>query len=248
MCRASSISTMLAFNKNFARHFTFLKFPEICLSLARRNQHGARVCGVLPGPEFSHRPWPECHACTCYADHARMLKRKTRFSPSLPLKELRLNDLKVKETILTDSPKQLPHSHCQPLPQGSATYSTRATPSNFQWHADAPSFTYQFCYDSHRRHIHLDLYKNKHVVGTLNDLEPLVGAQLAKGSRPLLYHMHSVTESRSVKDATKHVVTFRIVRKKQSERLPDANAVLKLFPGQLADEYDTQIGCSLRIK
>jgi len=33
-------------------------------------------------------------------------------------------------------------------------------------------FTYQFCYDSHRRYIDLDLYKNTYVVGTLNDLKP----------------------------------------------------------------------------
>jgi len=61
------------------------------------------------------------------------------------------------------------------LKQGSATYGTRATqfatPSNFQWHAWAPSFTYHFCYDSHRRYIDLGLHK-KHVVGTLNDFKP----------------------------------------------------------------------------
>ena len=37
------------------------------------------------------------------------------------------------------------------LRQGSATWGTRATfgtPSNFQWHAETPSFTYQFWYHS----------------------------------------------------------------------------------------------------
>ena len=37
------------------------------------------------------------------------------------------------------------------LRQVSATCGTRATlgtPSNFQWHAETPSFTYQFGYDS----------------------------------------------------------------------------------------------------
>ena len=46
--------------------------------------------------------------------------------------------------------------------QGSATYGTRATPgtpSSFQWHAEALCFTYQLCYDSHRRYIDLDMYK-----------------------------------------------------------------------------------------
>jgi len=37
------------------------------------------------------------------------------------------------------------------LEQGSATCGTRetlGTPRNFQWHAEAPRFTYQFCYVS----------------------------------------------------------------------------------------------------
>jgi len=37
------------------------------------------------------------------------------------------------------------------LEQVAATCGTRAklgTPSNFQWHAETPSFTYQFCYNS----------------------------------------------------------------------------------------------------
>jgi len=29
----------------------------------------------------------------------------------------------------------------------------------FQWHAGAPSLTYHFCYDSHRRYIDLDFHK-----------------------------------------------------------------------------------------
>ena len=75
------------------------------------------------------------------------------------------------------------------LKQGSATYGTRATlgtPSNFQWHTGAPSFTYHFCYESHRRYIDLDLYKKTYVVGALNDLKPCVGTHLAKGCRPLV--------------------------------------------------------------
>ena len=43
----------------------------------------------------------------------------------------------------------------------------------FLWHAEAPCFTYRFCYDSHRRHIDLDLYKNTCLAGTLKDLKPL---------------------------------------------------------------------------
>jgi len=37
------------------------------------------------------------------------------------------------------------------LGQGWANCGTRAilvTPSNFQWHEEAPCFTYRFCYDS----------------------------------------------------------------------------------------------------
>jgi len=60
--------------------------------------------------------------------------------------------------------------------QRSASYCTRATlgtTRNFQWHAEAPSFAYQFCYDSSRkRHIDLDLYQKMYVIGTLNDLKP----------------------------------------------------------------------------
>jgi len=40
------------------------------------------------------------------------------------------------------------------LEQGSATYGTRValgTPSNFQWHREAPRCTYHFYYNSHRR-------------------------------------------------------------------------------------------------
>ena len=54
-------------------------------------------------------------------------------------------------------------SYLNVVGQGSATCGTRAklrTPSKFQWHTEAPWFTYQFCYDSHRRYIVLDLYKN----------------------------------------------------------------------------------------
>ena len=70
-----------------------------------------------------------------------------------------------------------------------ATYGTCATlgtPSNFQWHAGAPSFPYHFCYDLHRRYIDLDLYKKTHVVGTVNVLKPRVSTQLAKGCWPLI--------------------------------------------------------------
>jgi len=40
---------------------------------------------------------------------------------------------------------------CNVLVQGLATHGTRATlgtPSNFQWHREAPRFAYQFYYDS----------------------------------------------------------------------------------------------------
>jgi len=74
----------------------------------------------------------------------------------------------------------------------SATYSTRATPRNFLWHAEAPTLKYRFCYDSHRRYIDLDLYKSTYAVGTLNDLKPYVGAQLAKGCRSLTHVLLSM--------------------------------------------------------
>jgi len=54
---------------------------------------------------------------------------------------------------------------------GSATWgmhATLATPNNFHWHAEALSFTYQFCYNSQ---VLLTLCKNMDVVGTLNDFE-----------------------------------------------------------------------------
>jgi len=46
------------------------------------------------------------------------------------------------------------------LSQVSATYGTRVhaalgAPSDFQWHAEATSFTYQFCCDSRRSYIDL---------------------------------------------------------------------------------------------
>jgi len=41
-------------------------------------------------------------------------------------------------------------------------------------------FTYRFCYDSHRRYIDLDLYKNTYVVGTLNALKPLSRRTVSK--------------------------------------------------------------------
>jgi len=53
------------------------------------------------------------------------------------------------------------------------TRTTRSTPSNFWWHADAPRFTYRFCYDSHTRYLDLHFCKNTYVVGTLNDLKLL---------------------------------------------------------------------------
>ena len=61
----------------------------------------------------------------------------------------------------------------QTLHQGSATCSTHATldtPNNFQWHAEASSFTYQFCYDSQEVWLFLNWWKYK-VDGTLNGLE-----------------------------------------------------------------------------
>jgi len=69
------------------------------------------------------------------------------------------------------------------------TYGTRTTldtSSNFWWHAGAPNFTYQFCYDAHRRYIDLGLQKKAYGVGTLNVLKPWVGTLLAKGCRPLM--------------------------------------------------------------
>jgi len=60
------------------------------------------------------------------------------------------------------------------LEQVSTTYgalATLGTPSNFQWHAEAPSFTYRFCYDSQRRYTDLDLHENTYAVGTLSDLK-----------------------------------------------------------------------------
>ena len=58
--------------------------------------------------------------------------------------------------------------HCNSQLIQSIIYSSRGrqptarvprTPSNLQWHAEAPSFTYNFV-DSHRRYIDLDMYKN----------------------------------------------------------------------------------------
>jgi len=40
-------------------------------------------------------------------------------------------------------------------------------------HIGSPSFTYQFCCDSHRRNIDLDLYEDIYVVGTLKILKLL---------------------------------------------------------------------------
>jgi len=50
------------------------------------------------------------------------------------------------------------------LGQGLATYGKRSTlgmASNFQWHSKAQNFTHQFCYDSHRRYIGLNVYKKR---------------------------------------------------------------------------------------
>jgi len=70
-------------------------------------------------------------------------------------------------------------------------------PSTFQWHLEALSFTYQFCYDSQRRYIVLDLYKNIYVVDTLNYLKPYgsrLGTHLAKGCQPLVYLFFSYSD------------------------------------------------------
>jgi len=47
---------------------------------------------------------------------------------------------------------------------GGTTYGTRATlgmTSNFQQHTEAPNFTYQFCYESHKKYIDLDLHTKR---------------------------------------------------------------------------------------
>ena len=69
--------------------------------------------------------------------------------------------------------------------QGLATYGTCATlgtPGNFQWHAEAPSFTHRLIIFTQKIHWP---WKKAYVIGTLNDLKPYVGTQLAKGCHPL---------------------------------------------------------------
>jgi len=58
-----------------------------------------------------------------------------------------------------------------------ARVATLGTQNNFRWHTEAPCFTYQFCYDSHRRYTDLHLYKNTYGVGTMNHFKPYVGKQ-----------------------------------------------------------------------
>jgi len=59
------------------------------------------------------------------------------------------------------NPTFLPHIHFSPhqyfyvivrgwQPTARRTRATLGTPSDFQWHVKAPSFIYQFYYDSHR--------------------------------------------------------------------------------------------------